>query len=72
MELWVNIISGGNAICWERVELWVNIISLIIQDGGTWTAFSPDQGLYLAVLKQYEIITLQYNEKACRLDLICF
>ncbi len=25
-----------------------------------------------SILKEYEIITLTYNAKACRLDLLCF
>ncbi len=44
----------------------VNII-LLIQDGGT----HGGRGC-LAVMKEYEIITLKYNGKACRLYLLCF
>ncbi len=45
--------------CQEQEELSVKMISLIIQDGRI-------------VLKEYEIIMLKYNGKACRLDSLCF
>ncbi len=50
------------AMCQNYAE---NFISLIQYGGTHW-------GGGLAVMKEYEIITLKYNGKACKLYLLCF
>ncbi len=55
--------------CVEKQGKWGKCI-LLIQNGSTQKShFSPEDH---AVMKEYEIITLKYNGKECRLDLLFF
>ncbi len=77
---WSALKSKQHIVCW--IKLIINYLEgggVLLFTADSWSyfflmknMFSTDRMLHLAVLKEYEIIMLKYNGKACRLDLLCF